>query len=67
MSELEGIYMINFTPIICPYCGTGCGILLVEIDGSLVRTLPLKTHPVSQGTLCIKGWNAHEFVHSEKG
>lgn len=34
------------------------------IDGSLVRTLPLKTHPVNQGRLCIKGWNLHEYVNS---
>ena len=27
-------------------------------------TLPLKTAPMNQGKLCIKGWNAHEFVHS---
>jgi len=58
--------MINFVPTICPYCGTGCGIQLVEIDGVLCETLPLMTHPVSQGALCIKGWNAHEFVHSDK-
>jgi len=28
-----------------------------------VGTLPVKGHPVSQGCLCIKGWNAHGFVH----
>jgi formate dehydrogenase major subunit len=27
--------------------------------------LPLKTHPVNEGKLCIKGWNLHEFVNSE--
>ena len=58
--------MLNFTPTICPYCGVGCGMLLAEEDGILCGTSPLVTHPVSQGTLCIKGWNAHEFVHSSK-
>jgi predicted molibdopterin-dependent oxidoreductase YjgC len=24
----------------------------------------LKTHPVNQGKLCIKGWNLHEYVNS---
>lgn len=57
--------MLNFTPTICPYCGVGCGMVLVEHSGSLCDTLPLPTHPVSQGSLCIKGWNVHEFVHSE--
>jgi predicted molibdopterin-dependent oxidoreductase YjgC len=58
--------MMNFTPTICPYCGVGCGMILAEQDGKLCDTYPLVTHPVSQGKLCIKGWNAHEFVHSEK-
>jgi predicted molibdopterin-dependent oxidoreductase YjgC len=29
-----------------------------------VSTLPLKTHPVNQGKLCIKGWNLHEYITS---
>lgn len=57
--------MLNFTPTICPYCGVGCGMVLVEDNGSLCDTLPLPTHPVSQGSLCIKGWNVHDFVHNE--
>jgi len=48
----------------CPYCGAGCGFYLQVIDGELVGVLPCKSHPVSQGKLCIKGWNAHEFVGS---
>jgi predicted molibdopterin-dependent oxidoreductase YjgC len=36
------------------------------MDEGLVGTLPLKTHPISEGTLCIKGWSVHEFVESEK-
>ena len=34
------------------------------LDGQLLKTLPLKTHPVNQGKLCIKGWNLHEYVNS---
>jgi formate dehydrogenase major subunit len=30
----------------------------------VVGTLPLKTHPVNEGKLCIKGWNLHEHVNS---
>jgi predicted molibdopterin-dependent oxidoreductase YjgC len=36
---------------------------LQVLDGRVVGTLPVKGHPVSQGSLCIKGWNAHGFVH----
>ena len=25
--------------------------------------LPAKGHPISEGSLCIKGWNAHAFVN----
>jgi predicted molibdopterin-dependent oxidoreductase YjgC len=35
-------------------------------DGKLVDTLPMKTHPVNEGKLCIKGWNLHEHVVSDK-
>jgi predicted molibdopterin-dependent oxidoreductase YjgC len=54
----------KFVPSICSYCGTGCGVLYQVLDGKLVGTLPLKTHPVNAGKLCIKGWNLHEYVNS---
>jgi formate dehydrogenase major subunit len=34
------------------------------MDGQLTGTMPLKTHPVNEGKLCIKGWNLHEFINS---
>lgn len=54
----------KLVPSVCSYCGTGCGILFEVIDGDLVSTLPLKTHPVNEGKLCIKGWNLHEHINS---
>jgi predicted molibdopterin-dependent oxidoreductase YjgC len=54
----------KFVPSVCPYCGTGCGVLFEVIDGKIVGTLPNKTHPVNEGKLCIKGWNMHEYVNS---
>ena len=54
----------KFVPSVCPYCGTGCGVLFEVVDGKLVGTLPLKSHPVNHGKLCVKGWNIHEFVNS---
>lgn len=54
----------KFVPSVCPYCGTGCGVLFEVIDGKLAGTLPNKTHPVNDGKLCIKGWNMHEYVNS---
>ena len=56
----------KFIPSICSYCGCGCGVLFQVTDGRLVDTLPMKTHPVNEGKLCIKGWNLHEHVVSDR-
>jgi len=47
----------------CPYCGTGCGFHLQVLDNQLIGVLPAKEHPISNGGMCIKGWNAHAFVN----
>jgi predicted molibdopterin-dependent oxidoreductase YjgC len=54
----------RFVRTTCPFCGCGCQMLLEVMDGKLIGTLPLKKAPMNDGKLCIKGWNAHEFVHS---
>ncbi len=58
---------MNYETILttCTYCGCGCGFLLEVLDGEIVGTLPQKDHPINQGSLCIKGWNAHEFIYHE--
>mgnify|MGYP001556382732 CR=1 FL=1 len=50
----------------CTYCGCGCNLFLESLDGELTNTTPCKTSPVNEGKLCIKGWNVHQFVQSEK-
>ena len=47
----------------CIYCGAGCNLYLQVADGKVVGVLPAKQHEISQGRLCIKGWNAHAFIH----
>jgi len=47
----------------CVYCGTGCGLYLIVDDNRVIGSAPSWAHPVSQGRLCVKGWNAHQFVH----
>jgi predicted molibdopterin-dependent oxidoreductase YjgC len=47
----------------CIYCGAGCRLYLQVLDGEIVGVLPDKEHPISQGGLCIKGWNAAAFVN----
>ena len=55
---------VKYVPSVCSYCGTGCGVLFEVIDGKITGTLPLKTHLVNEGRLCIKGWNLHEYINS---
>ena len=62
---MEVLTLTNFVPTVCPYCGTGCGMLLVEQDGNVIGTEPWPRHPVSEGKLCIRGWNAHQFIHNK--
>jgi predicted molibdopterin-dependent oxidoreductase YjgC len=57
---------LRFVRTTCPYCGCGCEMLLEVVDGQLVGTIPSKTNPMNEGKLCIKGWNAHEFVPSSR-
>ena len=47
----------------CIYCGCGCGLYFEVLDGEIVGVLPAKEHPISRGSLCIKGWNAGAFVN----
>jgi len=51
----------------CVYCGCGCALYFEVLDGEIVGVLPAKEHPISRGSLCIKGWNAGSFVnHPER-
>ena len=48
----------------CIYCGAGCSMYIETIDGQITGVWPSKTHAISQGRLCIKGWNVTGFVDS---
>lgn len=55
----------DFVLTTCPYCGCGCQFYLQVVANRIERVIPCATHPVSEGKLCVKGWNAHEFVYNE--
>lgn len=44
---------------VCPFCGTGCGLLLD--DGA---AFPLVNHSISRGALCLRGWSSGELLRS---
>ena len=50
-------------PSICPYCGCGCGVVLQVKDERLVGAIADREHPVSRGSLCVKGRYGLDFVH----
>jgi len=49
---------------ICPYCGTGCGVLLDVAGDRIAGVRGDRESPVSHGSLCVKGQFGWEFVHS---
>ena len=52
------------TRTVCPFCGCGCSFYLVS-EGDRVKGIePSPQNPVNRGMLCVKGWNAYEFIHS---
>ena len=58
---------MSSTLVVCPFCGCGCSFYLEVRDGRAVGITPSREHPVSRGSLCIKGWKAHEFInHSDR-
>jgi predicted molibdopterin-dependent oxidoreductase YjgC len=49
---------------ICPYCGTGCSIMMDVRRGRIVRAKGDRNGPVNRGVLCAKGrFGSHPYVH----
>ncbi|MFC7325540.1 formate dehydrogenase subunit alpha [Halorubrum rutilum] len=54
------------TKTICPYCGVGCGIRVLEGDEpGEMRFTPWADAPVNEGSVCIKGGAATQVVDHE--
>jgi predicted molibdopterin-dependent oxidoreductase YjgC len=49
----------------CPFCGTGCNFYLQVMNGKVTGVVPCKTHPISEGQLCVLGRNSYSFVQHE--
>src|SRR3990172_9322406 len=49
-------------PTICVYCGCGCGLYLDVEYGVVTGITPQRSHYVSRGTLCAKGWSLPELL-----
>ncbi|MDE2401788.1 MAG: molybdopterin-dependent oxidoreductase [Burkholderiales bacterium] len=43
----------------CPYCGTGCGVLIESVQGRIINVQGDPKHPANFGRLCTKGSTLH--------
>jgi formate dehydrogenase major subunit len=53
-----------WTKTTCPYCGTGCDMLVGTRENRMVRVAPAQDSPVAKGHLCVKGRYAFDFVYA---
>jgi len=53
------------TLTVCPYCGTGCQILIDELDSS-ARVIGYSRSPVNEGKLCVKGYSGLTYNFSKE-
>ncbi|MEM1601130.1 MAG: molybdopterin-dependent oxidoreductase, partial [Sulfolobales archaeon] len=53
----------RLTPVVCPYCGVGCGLLIKSSNGRYVSVEYNYEHPVNRGHLCPKP-NDLSFINS---
>lgn len=49
---------MEYVTTTCPYCGTGCGLNLIVVNGKAVGVAPYHRSPVSSGKLCTRGLDA---------
>jgi len=50
----------------CPYCGVGCGTIIISENGKIVSMRPDKDHPTNYGLQCIKGLTAAEPIYVDR-
>lgn len=51
---------------ICPHCGCGCGLYLVDQDSLAGGVTASQNHYLGQGQLCARGWTSHQLLTSDK-
>lgn len=54
----------QWTRTTCPYCGTGCEMLVGTRAGRIAQVKPALAAPVNKGHLCVKGRYAFDFTHA---
>lgn len=49
---------------ICPHCGCGCGLYIVEQDGKVSGATASQGHGLGRGQLCARGWTCYQLPGS---
>jgi formate dehydrogenase major subunit len=58
---------ITYQSTVCPYCTSCCGVYLVVKNGTIIGQEPMKSYPINEGKLCIKGNNTYKLLsHPER-
>ncbi len=55
---------LTWNKSVCPYCGVGCGVLVGNKDGRVLRVRGDPNHPANFGLLCGKGATLPQMVHT---
>ncbi len=77
-SEIKSLRIMNITPTptVCPYCGSGCGLVVYaqkDANGKFQKLLSVHgdpDNPINQGGACPKGaamFNLREIYNEETG
>ena len=56
--------MNRLVPIICPFCGVGCGMYLQCDSEFSASVFPSLSDPISQGQLCVRGWQLGDMLRN---
>jgi len=63
-AKKEALAPARYVKTTCPYCGCGCGIVLGVRGERIVRIAGDLDNPVNNGSLCVKGRFALDFVNA---
>ena len=54
---------LNSADTVCPYCGTGCRMVIEERDGTVIRSRAQLGVGINSETLCARGRFGYDFIH----
>ncbi|MEM1366588.1 MAG: nitrate reductase [Cyanobacteria bacterium P01_H01_bin.15] len=58
--------MADSATTLCPYCGVGCGLEVLNINTDNYKIRGDRKHPSSQGQVCIKGASITESLDKDR-